>query len=154
METTIRPVTEIAAECRKILRREFPECKFSVSSERHKVIYVRLLAAPFVAVNYSWHRDWVDGKEAFIKEPFTGHLPINENHFVGNLTYQSYLDEVNFRFPDDPDITPECWQVFKRAYDILSKDNWDRSDIQTDYFDVHFYYRFEVGKWDRKFEKI
>ena len=30
--------------------------------------------------------------------------------------------------------------------------NWDRSDIQSDYFDVGFYVNVNIGKWNKPFE--
>jgi hypothetical protein len=35
---------------------------------------------------------------------------------------------------------------------IINKRNWDKSDIQTDYFDVGFYLTLSQGKWDKNFE--
>lgn len=34
----------------------------------------------------------------------------------------------------------------------LNTDNYDRSDIQTDYFDVGHYVNIALGRWDKPFE--
>ena len=40
-------------------------------------------------------------------------------------------------------------QALKDAMDV---GNHDRSDIQTDYFDVGFYIDINIGKWDKPFQ--
>jgi hypothetical protein len=33
------------------------------------------------------------------------------------------------------------------VFEAMNNGNWDRSDSQTDYFDVGWYVRVNVGKW-------
>lgn len=36
-------------------------------------------------------------------------------------------------------------------YAAMSKGNWDNSDIMTDYFDVGWYVKINIGKWDKPY---
>jgi hypothetical protein len=48
----------------------------------------------------------------------------------------------------------ENGEILKRIAEIANKGNYDKSDIMTDYFEVGFYFRLQVGKWDKHFELI
>jgi len=41
--------------------------------------------------------------------------------------------------------------VMERIVAALNTGNWDRSDIQTDYFDVGHYVDLRIGSWDKPF---
>src|SRR5690606_40972107 len=41
--------------------------------------------------------------------------------------------------------------VMERIVAALNTGNWDRSDIQTDYFDVGHYVDLRIGTWDKPF---
>lgn len=47
------------------------------------------------------------------------------------------------------------WYTYKEIFDqmikIINKDNRDKSDSQTDYFDVWFYLHLSVGKRDKPY---
>lgn len=42
--------------------------------------------------------------------------------------------------------------LMTKANEILSRDHWDESQIQIDYFNCAFYKYLNVGKWDKDFE--
>lgn len=42
-------------------------------------------------------------------------------------------------------------QVFNAINDALNLENYDNSDIQTDYFDVGHYVDIRIGRWNRPF---
>lgn len=44
--------------------------------------------------------------------------------------------------------------VLKRIRNIVNKKNWDKSDIMTDYFNVGFYFHFNIGQYDKPYEQI
>lgn len=50
-------------------------------------------------------------------------------------------------FPNNPELA----EVFKKIVGALNVDNYDNSDIQTDYFDVGHYVSLNVGRWDSPF---
>lgn len=41
--------------------------------------------------------------------------------------------------------------VFEKIRDALNTGNHDRSDPQTDYFDVGWYIEIRIGRWDKPF---
>ena len=47
---------------------------------------------------------------------------------------------------------PELVQLFSRIVAALNTDNYDRSDLQTDYFDCGHYIEINIGRWDRPFK--
>jgi hypothetical protein len=51
-------------------------------------------------------------------------------------------------------LTPKAWAVMKRADEIQGQYNWNNSDLQTDYFDVNFYFHPQIGKWDKAFKVV
>ena len=40
---------------------------------------------------------------------------------------------------------------FNEVIAAMNVDNWDRSDIQSDYFDVGYWISINVGKWDKPY---
>ena len=48
-------------------------------------------------------------------------------------------------------IAKDCLQSAKEA---LSTGNHDRSDIQSDYFDVGWYVNINVGQWDKPYRLV
>lgn len=41
--------------------------------------------------------------------------------------------------------------VFQAIDKAMNTGNWDRSDVQTDYFDVGHYVYIHLGRWDKPF---
>jgi len=64
---------------------------------------------------------------------------------------KTYAQINHYCVKDDPSLTAEARKVLGRANEIGNQRNWDRSDHQTDYSDVNFYFNLNVGKWDRPF---
>jgi len=42
-------------------------------------------------------------------------------------------------------------KVLNKIYSIISKGNYDKSDVMTDYFNVGWYMSINIGRWDRPF---
>ena len=51
----------------------------------------------------------------------------------------------------DTAYTGELLATFEAIRDAMNTDNHDRSDTQSDYFDVGHYIAINVGKWDKPF---
>jgi hypothetical protein len=49
-------------------------------------------------------------------------------------------------------FTGELAETFSRIFAALNIDNHDRSDSQSDYFDVGHYVDVSIGRWDKAFE--
>lgn len=46
----------------------------------------------------------------------------------------------------------ECLKMVQKIWDIMNMGNHDRSDIQTDYFDVGWYADIKFGTYNKPFE--
>ena len=44
-----------------------------------------------------------------------------------------------------------CLQFLKQIMEVLNEGNHDRSDLQTDYFDVGWYVKIEIGQWSKPY---
>lgn len=61
-----------------------------------------------------------------------------------------YIDVNKYHYRNH--FTDECLcDVFEAIFDALNDGNHDRSDIQTDYFDVGWYAELRFGRWDQPF---
>lgn len=134
-----KDIKVIAKEVKQELEKQYPKCQWSVRVKRFsggQELTVGLMSAPF---------------EAFAKD-----VDSNGNPMKG----YTQLNQYQFQRPDDADVnngaylTPEAWECMASAYKIVSKDNWDKSDPQTDYFNVNYWLHMEIGQWDKPFTKV
>ncbi len=65
-------------------------------------------------------------------------------------TNKGYVSINVYSIDNNKDITEEAKNIFKRVKKITDEYNWDRSDIQSDYFDVNFYLDLYVGISEEK----
>ena len=128
MEHTYQTTKEIASEIRDELKKEFPECKFSVTKETNSIT-VALMEAPESPFSRIDPNGW-DGTYAQL------------NHF--------YIEETC----NGAHLTRSAVKMLQKVTKISNKKNWDRSDIQCDYFDVNFYFYLEVGKYNKPFQVV
>jgi hypothetical protein len=125
-EETIYNVAEIAKKVRAFIKSNYPKSKYSVS-KKDNTLNVKLMKSP--------------------KMPFTDEYRKTEEY--KNDTYWS----VN-QYGIERDERLEDWikEELQHIVNYANQWNWDRSDIQTDYFDVNFYWNLGIGKWDKPFE--
>ena len=123
-----RSLKEIAKTVRENLKKEFPNCKFSVRTEYYSMgqsLHVALMAAPFEA-----YADAHRGNQL--------------NHYAFDARDEYINNGVH--------LTKEAWDVLKRANEIANKENWDESDRMSDYVSVNYFFHLYVGKWDKPFQ--
>ena len=66
-----------------------------------------------------------------------------------------HLDHSSFRGRSHHDNFGAEWnEIFDKAWKIMNEGNHDRSDVQTDYFDVGWYSEINFGTFDRPFEVL
>jgi hypothetical protein len=124
---------EHAKEIRDELKATFKNTKFSIRIDNHSALHVAILSAPDYFVDEA-----VANYRANLSHEFkpsgvpAKHADINQYH----------IDSFPYKHKD----------VLKKMLAIINKRNWDKSDIQTDYFDVGFYLTLSQGKWDKNFE--
>lgn len=128
-----------AKEVKQKLTREYPKCSWSVRIERFsggQALKVVLLSAPFKA--------------------FTKDIDCNGNKVNG----YAQLNQYQFQRPNDKNVnngaylTREAWECMANAYKIASKDNWNNSKPEEDYFDVNYWLHMEIGQWNKPFELV
>lgn len=145
MTDKIYDTTKIAKLVRKQLKKELPGFKFSVTSKHFSggsSISVALMAAPFPV--FAKDKD-VNGNEQAKDYAQLNHFQLRKGF---NYSHR-HPGVCNGVF-----LTPDAWKVLSRAVEIGQFHNWDNSDIQTDYFDVNYYFDIAIGKWDKPFQII
>ena len=65
------------------------------------------------------------------------------NHGDGYLQVNHYYIKEHF--------SAECAKPLSELNDILNTNNYNNSDIMTDYFDVGHYISLEIGRWDKPY---
>lgn len=125
--------TDIAKIIRKQLKKEFPTCKFLVTSQYYSggsSLTVSLMKAPFKILKQNPSNDYYQ----------LNHYRALENYEDGNN---------NGCF-----LTPNAWQLFQRVVKLVQSFNFDDSDGQIDYFHTNFYFHLEIGKWNKPFQEV
>ena len=140
--------TEIAKLIRKQLKKEFPNCKFSVRTEYFSggsSITVSLMYSPFKI------------KQKFEDIPEEAFLFYDKEQ-VKQSQNQNYhqLSISYFYEPYDPTkwcngvfLTKKGYELLKRVVEIVNSYRYVESDLQTDYYSTNFYFHLELGKWDK-----
>lgn len=61
--------------------------------------------------------------------------------------------QVNHYYIESSEYLTEYGKmVCNEVNEIIKKEHWDKSDIQSDYFHCAFYYHIHIGKWGKPFE--
>ena len=97
-------------------------------------------------------------------------LTISEGHidFIGNhldtikkegyefdrkdLAPVTYIDVNEYRI--DRAYSGHVQNILNKIKDILNTDNYNRSDLMTDYHDVGHYISIRIGKWDKPYRLL
>jgi len=138
-------INEIAKEVRAQLKAEFPHAKFSVRIDKYSggfSLNVDLLSAPFEAIIFD--EGYTGERKAYAQ---MNHYTLRQNETVPVNPPPESWEEVKASWH----VTQECWTLLRRVDQIANKHNWDHSDIQSDYFDVNYYFHLAIGQWDRPF---
>ena len=144
------PLREVSQRVRKQLKAEFPETVFSVRTEYYSMgqaLHVSVMQTPLTIV-----RPLSTIPERLIK--YTCDRGYTREQL--ERTQASRYHQLNQYMDDyDPDkwnngvfLTEDGHRFLKRVLAIINHYNYDDSDSQTDYYDVHFSLHFNLGKWD------
>ena len=68
----------------------------------------------------------------------------------GDLDFGCEYAQVNTYYVSDR-YAGKAKEFLEKAVKILNEGNYDNSDAQTDYFDVGYYVRINIGKWDKPY---
>lgn len=61
--------------------------------------------------------------------------------------------QVNHYYPEKY-FTGSVLPLIEKIIEVMNIKNHDRSDTQTDYFDVGYYVNFNIGRWNKYFAAI
>ena len=105
--------------------------KYSLAVRHHSTIVMTITQAPFDLIA-AFKPSNVYGLEN--SRPL--YLSVNPYHYRSHIADECVAD------------------VFGKIFDALNTDNHDRSDVQTDYFDVGHYVDVNLGRWNKPFEVV
>ena len=149
-------IKDTAKQVKQQLKIEFPRCAFSVTIERYSMgqsLHVCLMKSNFKVIRY-----FKDISEmALFKYTNDGHYSREQ---IEKMQLEKYhqLNDKSFYYGYDPDswnngvfLTKQGYDLFKRVCEIVNHYNYNDSDIQTDYFDVNFYFHLNIGQWNKPY---
>lgn len=137
--------TEQAAKIRKELKEAFPAkdgWKLSVKKSSGNLgIDVTFMAGPhdFTAWDF----------DAFSQDPETP-TSAAQAKAMGRMVSVT-RGHVNHYYIKDS-WAPKSAEILQKASDIIHRDHWDKSDIQSDYFHCAFYVSMGIGQWDKPYQ--
>jgi hypothetical protein len=100
--------------------------KYSLRVRNHSTIVMTVSAAPFNLIAAFKASQYFDPATA-------SYTDVNPYHYRDHLEDECVAD------------------VFEKIFECLNIDNFDNSDIQTDYFHVGHYADLRIGAWDKPF---
>lgn len=114
---------KIAANLKKVVPAGW---KYSLAVRHHSTIVMTISQAPFDLIGAFKANEHFDPK----KQTYV---------WVNNYHFRSHIED-------------ECVaDIFEAIFAALNTDNWNRSDIVSDYFDVGHYVDLQIGRWDKPF---
>jgi hypothetical protein len=153
---------EIAKAMREDFKTQLKGVKISVRTEYYSMgsaIHVSIMKAPF-AIIQPFELIPKDTLEKTLIHPRNRWLTIDN---FKDRQKEGYAQINHNQFSEDREYDPDTWNngVFlsKEGFELLRKitlivRNYhiDRSDIQTDYYDVNFSFHLNIGKWNKPVE--
>lgn len=124
---------EIAAELKKVMPKDW---KYSLSVDGHSTLVLTISAAPVDLLKA--YNEAVSAERARFGNPFTP-----ETEYVAPNLYHL-----------DTQFTGPLLETFQTIKKTMNAGNHDRSDLMTDYFDVGWYVKISIGRWNKPFRFI
>jgi len=127
--------SQIAPAVRAICKKYGIKASLAIQNHRTLVLNVSQGDIDFV---YNYNKTLIERNRhiAKVMEPHTsGSLSVNPYHFQNHFSGRA-LD------------------FLKEVYDAMMTGNHDRSDIQSDYFDVGWYVDINIGKWNKPYALV
>lgn len=140
-------INQIAKNTREQLKKEFPNCKFSVTIHKYsggRTMTIALMSGDFEALK--------DEGEAQLNR-FTLMQYTSEQRSGNQIINNEWVEiPAGYALCNGALLTTKAYDVMKRAAEIGNADNWDHSDSMIDYFDVNYYLDINIGKWNKNYE--
>lgn len=118
---------KIAAQLKLVVPKSW---KYSLSVRNHSTICMTIASAPINLIEAYLSRDCSDD----VRESCLRKMNADVNPYHWHKSFEGDLLET-----------------FTKIFDALNIDNFDKSDIQSDYFHVGHYVDVELGKWNKPF---
>jgi hypothetical protein len=91
--------------------------------------------------------DFIDNYCNMITEKDTLH---NLNDVIKHIKEDKYI-QVNHYYLDSA-FDGKALEYLEKAKVIMYVDHWDKSDIQSDYFNCAYYVRIDIGRWNKPYQ--
>jgi len=127
----ISTITDIAKSIREYVKKKYPDCKFSITTEKYsggQSLSVYLMQAPFNPLK--------DESKWDISSEGNKYYSVNYNYIEKN-----------------ENLSDEAKKILQDVRSFYNKYNYNHSDPMTDYFNVRFYESMGIGRWDKGFEQ-
>lgn len=112
--------------------------KYSLKVDNHSTILMTIRSAPFDLIEHM-----VDN----VREGTMRHESSNVAQYMEERRYHQCNHYSLERL-----FSGEVLETMKQVVAALNTDNHDRSDIQSDYFDIGHFVNLNVGAWNKPFE--
>jgi len=143
---------DIAKWIRQTLKKEIPHCKFSVRIATYSggsSISLNLMESNKIRI-LKKTSEVTEQDIASIMSARNDSEDIVKEFIKSQLESESYT--INqYHFETDWGLTTKGKELIGKVLDIAQKHNWDKSDLQTDYFDVNYYLSINLGQYDKPF---
>ena len=143
---------DIAKWIRQTLKKDFPNCKFSVQTEYYSMgssIHLTILQSDVRIIKKVSEITPEDilrlGNARNLSEEET--IKMLQEVFAK----ETYFQVNQYYIDSDWQFTPEGKNFLTKVLLIANKYNWDKSDSMIDYFDVNYYLHFNLGRYDNPF---
>jgi len=73
-------------------------------------------------------------------------------HTVKDIMQSQHIDVNPYWYNEHFD--GKALEYLRKAFEIMNQGNHDRSDIQTDYFDVGWYVDVKIGRWNKPYKLV
>jgi len=135
-----RDITDIAKLIRTELKSRFPKCRFGVRIQRYaggQSLTVHLMSAPFEA--FAPDNEYSTGRGSQL------------NGYQLKKDYPGTAEKAGYC--NGSVLTREAWEAMQYAVRYVNSYRYDDSDGMIDYFSTNFYTHYEIGRWDKSFER-
>lgn len=137
---------EIAAKIRAHLKKSYPLCKWSVTSESGH-IFIALMQCPF--------SPWCDLEDEQVQRRIA--YAMERFPLFGHPSYyieKGYRTLSHHHIESELCLSEEAKKLFQEVFEYTQDYNYNHSDSYTDYFDVGFYLDLSIGKWNKPFSQF
>jgi len=127
-------------EALKVLNKEYG-MKTSVSGTNSSSLKIRILSGK---IDFVQNRlDMLEGDMRYSEEEKANHR-LYLTKFNSGMQVNHYWLDTSF--------SGLALEYLEKVKAIMSVDHWDKSDIQSDYFNCAYYMNIDIGKWDKPYE--